>query len=130
MPGAPEPERGAGGVTPQIPARRERPDRSLPLFLHRDTYRRRRVMDAARLLPAFGAVLLLLLPVLWDDSHSTASGAVYLFAAWAGLILAAVVLARRLSAPLRGRARSRDGDGDDAGADRETIGDDAGSAGS
>jgi hypothetical protein len=71
-----------------------------PLFLHRDTYRRRRIMDAARLLPLFGTALMLL-PMLWADDHSTGYGAVYLFLAWAGLIATAALLARKLSEPLR-----------------------------
>jgi hypothetical protein len=78
----------------------------MPLFLHRDTYRRRRVMDAARLLPLFGAALLMV-PLLWAGDHGTASGAVYVFVAWFGLIGAAALLSRRLSAPLRARVRAR-----------------------
>ncbi|MEE4118008.1 MAG: hypothetical protein V2I65_03230 [Paracoccaceae bacterium] len=77
-----------------------------PLFLHRETYRHRRVMDAARLLPLFGTALLLL-PLLWAEDHATASGAVYLFLAWFGLIVAAGLLARRLAAPLRARDHAR-----------------------
>ena len=103
MPGAARTEHEADAALPQGAPRRGS-GKALPLFLHRDTYRRRRVMDAARLLPAFGAALLLL-PVLWDDSHTTAAGAVYLFAAWACLILCAAILARRLSAPLRQRTQ-------------------------
>ncbi len=71
-----------------------------PLFLHRETYKRRRVMDAARLLPFLGTALLLL-PMLWAESHLTSMGAVYLFLAWFILILAGAVLARRLAEPLR-----------------------------
>jgi hypothetical protein len=78
--------------------------RRAPLFLNRDSYRRRRVMDAARLLPLFGAALLLM-PVLWAEGHSTAMGAVYLFVAWLGLIVTAAILSRRLSEPLRRRVR-------------------------
>ncbi|RDC71984.1 hypothetical protein DLJ49_12830 [Rhodovulum sp. 12E13] len=63
-------------------------------------------MDAARLLPFFGTALLLL-PLLWADEHATASGAVYLFLAWFGLIVAAGLLARRLAAPLRARDQAR-----------------------
>ncbi len=77
-----------------------------PLFLHRETYRHRRVMDAARLLPFFGTALLLL-PLLWAEDHKTASGAVYLFLAWFGLIVAAGLLARRLAAPLRALDHAR-----------------------
>ncbi|MEM0938118.1 MAG: DUF6611 family protein [Pseudomonadota bacterium] len=74
--------------------------RRAPLFLHRETYRRRRIMDAARLLPFFGTALLLL-PMLWAETHRTSMGAVYVFVAWFGLILVAALMARRLSEPLR-----------------------------
>jgi len=85
-----------------------------PLFLHRDTYRHRRLMDAARLLPLFGTALLLL-PLLWAEDHATSSGAVYIFLAWIGLIAVAAVLSRRLSAPLRARDRARMENAGDAG---------------
>lgn len=71
-----------------------------PVFLGREIYRRRRVMDAARLLPAFGAVLLML-PLLWARDHGTAAGMIYLFVVWFFLIGAAALIARRLSEPLR-----------------------------
>jgi peptidoglycan/LPS O-acetylase OafA/YrhL len=67
-----------------------------PLFLARAVYRRRRLRDAARLLPVLG-LLLLLLPGLGRETGSGARDAVYLFAIWAALILAAAVLAPRLS---------------------------------
>lgn len=57
-------------------------------------------MDAARLLPFFGTALLLL-PMLWAETHRTSMGAVYVFVAWFGLILVAALMARRLSEPLR-----------------------------
>ena len=84
------------------------PGRGGPLFLHRDTYRRRRVMDAARVLPILGAALLLL-PLLWAPDHTTASGAVYLFLAWFILIIGAAVLSRKLSEPVRLRDRAARG---------------------
>ncbi len=78
-----------------------------PLFLERQTYRRRRLMDAARILPVLGFVLILL-PVLWSGSGDPASGgigtaaeAVYLFGLWLVLILAAALLSRALRAALR-----------------------------
>jgi len=71
-----------------------------PVFLERRSYRRRRLMDAARLLPVVGA-LLFLVPLLWGpgpgESASTAEGMIYIFAVWAGLIVLAAVLARRLA---------------------------------
>lgn len=72
-----------------------------PLFLGRAGYKRRRLRDAARMLPVFGAFLLLL-PILWDPAGSpardTAPDGVYLFAVWAGLIALAAVLAPGLRA--------------------------------
>ncbi len=76
-------------------------DRSrVPLFLGREIYRRRRIMDAARLLPAFGTALLLL-PMIWAREHGTAAGTVYTFIIWFLLIIAAAFLAHRLAEPLR-----------------------------
>jgi hypothetical protein len=68
-----------------------------PLFLEREAYRRRRLADAARILPVLGLVLFLL-PALWRQpgDPNTATEAVYLFAVWALLILAAALLARPL----------------------------------
>lgn len=68
-----------------------------PVFLERQSYRRRRLMDAARLLPVMGA-LLFAVPLLWPGADD--AGAVdpvpmshairYIFAVWALLILASV----------------------------------------
>lgn len=68
-----------------------------PVFLERQTYRRRRIMDAARVLPVAGFVLILL-PVLWSrgDGTGVASEAIYLFVLWFVLVLAAAALARPL----------------------------------
>lgn len=65
------------------------------IFLERQTYRRRRLIDAARLLPVFG-MLIFAFPVLWARDSGTASGVLYLFGAWLVLIVFAFVLARRL----------------------------------
>lgn len=63
-----------------------------PLFLARHGYRRRRIMDAARVLPVLGAFLFAV-PLLWSGSDggdpATGMGVVYIFVIWAGLILAA-----------------------------------------
>lgn len=70
-----------------------------PLFLARQIYRRRRVADAARLVPVVGA-LLFLVPILAansDDGASSARGGLYVFTVWAGLIVVAAVLSRPLS---------------------------------
>jgi hypothetical protein len=66
-----------------------------PLFLARRTYRRRRLMDALRLLPWLGAFLFGL-PLLWRDP-ATSHGLLYLFAAWALLIVLSAALARRFT---------------------------------
>lgn len=71
-----------------------------PVFLNPGTYRRRRLRDAARLLPVVGAFLVLL-PILWapgmTETRDTAPDGIYLFAVWAGLVICAALLARRLS---------------------------------
>lgn len=81
----------AGGLNPDRP-------RS-PLFLQRQSYRRRRLMDAARFLPVLGLVLWAV-PLLWssgDEDGVASSGALtYIFGIWMGLILAAFVLSLRL----------------------------------
>ena len=86
-----------------------------PVYLARGSYRRRRIMDAARLLPFVG-VFLFALPMLWGSEESpgatTAREGLYLFAVWAGLILAAGVLARFLAAGLEeGRSGEEPGEG-------------------
>ena len=67
-----------------------------PLFLERQSYRRRRLGDAARLLPILGAILFLL-PVAWTEAAGTGSGLIYLFSVWAGLIAAIFLISRRLA---------------------------------
>jgi hypothetical protein len=64
------------------------------MFLARESYRRRRLGDAARLVPFLGFVLLLL-PVLLT---STTDALVYIFTVWALLIVIMGVLSRRLAA--------------------------------
>jgi hypothetical protein len=70
-----------------------------PLFLARAPYRRRRLRDAARILPVLG-LFLLLLPLLWapDARMALAAGdVIYFFAVWLGLILLAAAFAPGLS---------------------------------
>ncbi|MDU8946566.1 hypothetical protein [Ovoidimarina sediminis] len=69
-----------------------------PLFLARETYRRRRMMDAARILPFLG-VFLFLVPAIWGGAVSTLSGLIYLFIGWAVLIVLSAVIARVLARP-------------------------------
>jgi uncharacterized membrane protein YgdD (TMEM256/DUF423 family) len=72
-----------------------------PLFLARANYRRRRLMDAARLLPVLGWILFMV-PLLWFAEGSeiagarTAVGGLYIFAVWGVLILCAACLSRPL----------------------------------
>jgi hypothetical protein len=70
-----------------------------PPFLARDSYRLRRLMDAARFLPAFGFVLMLL-PLMREDPQtgtaSAASEGAYLFAVWLMLILSTAPMSRGL----------------------------------
>ncbi|MFV0293799.1 MAG: hypothetical protein ACK5II_11550 [Paracoccus sp. (in: a-proteobacteria)] len=67
-----------------------------PIFLERAAYRRRRLQDAARLLPLV-TLLMLLLPV-WLVPHalSGAAGVVILFLFWVLVILASALIHRRL----------------------------------
>lgn len=72
---------------------------SPPVFLERQSYRRRRLTDAARLLPLAGAALFAV-PLLWPTAEDAGSGIapmptsvaiIYLFSIWAALILANVL---------------------------------------
>lgn len=79
-----------------------------PLFLARAPYRRRRLRDAARLLPVFG-MFLWLLPLLWaPEARLSLSSAdvIYLFAVWLVLIL----LAAAFASGLRGGEAAEDED--------------------
>ncbi len=80
-----------------------------PLFLTRSTYRRRRLMDAARLYPMIGGVLFVL-PVLWASGSGTAAGVLYLFGVWALLIAGTAALSRRLPSQGEGEI-PEDGEG-------------------
>lgn len=84
---------------------------TVPLFLARAVYRKRRLRDAARLLPVVG-VFLLLMPGLWSGDTSKDPTAwsqdwLYILAVWAGLIVVAAWLAPGLAASEQGA----DGDG-------------------
>lgn len=71
-----------------------------PLYLRPASYRRRRRRDAARLLPFVGGFLFLL-PMLWAPARgvlrATAQDGIYLFVAWAAMIVLAFGIARSLS---------------------------------
>ena len=80
-----------------------------PVFLERQSYRRRRVIDAARMLPFIG-MLLWLIPLLWREDGEVAvrssSAILYLFGVWILLVAGAAVLSAKLA------AQSRDGTGE------------------
>lgn len=72
-----------------------------PLFLERQSYRRRRIIDAWLLLPIFGAFLVFI-PLLWEehtvqDRPFLAEKGLYIFAVWFGLVAASAVLSRLLT---------------------------------
>lgn len=73
-------------------------DTRRPVFLERDLYRRRRVIDAAKLLPICGIVLFLFPVLTLDDRQpdqiATASRLIYFFSVWFFLIAVAFVLSR------------------------------------
>lgn len=84
-----------------------------PVFLAASRYRQKRIRDAARLLPAVGAILLVI-PLLWTPSSEQGgvgnSGALlYVFGVWAVLILAALLLSRILR-PDEEEAPAEEGD--------------------
>ena len=68
-------------------------------FLALPGYRRRRLIEAIRMLPLAG-LLVFLFPLLWPQSGETAvttsRGAIYLFSGWFVLILGAAAGARAL----------------------------------
>ncbi len=75
----------------------ERP--KISFFLPQDGFRRRRLADAARILPVLGGILMMI-PMLWGvdqggeaDPAKTSNAAVYVFCVWAGVIIAAAMLA-------------------------------------
>ncbi|MCC5993204.1 MAG: hypothetical protein JJT99_11845 [Rhodobacteraceae bacterium] len=71
-----------------------KPPKNTP-FLARDSYRMRRLMDAARFLPVLGLILLLL-PLMRLDQQAetppTAAEAAYLFLVWFALVAAAFLM--------------------------------------
>ncbi|RPE71820.1 hypothetical protein EDD53_0950 [Pacificibacter maritimus] len=75
--------------------------RRTPLYLARASYRRRRLIDAQRLLPIF-LFLLYLIPLLWGDEATNtpvgdgARGYVHVFSVWFGAIVIAGLITRAL----------------------------------
>ncbi|MGR3468463.1 MAG: hypothetical protein ACU0CI_11355 [Shimia sp.] len=65
-------------------------------YLRQPIYRRRRVADAARVLPILGGVLVFI-PLLWaEGAVRTSSATLYLFGVWGGMIVLGAILSRIL----------------------------------
>lgn len=80
-----------------------------PVFLERQSYRQRRLIDIVRLLPIFG-VLLWLMPLLWlleePPGVPTSSAILFIFAVWILLIGGTFFLTRWIA---RGPVPDEDG---------------------
>jgi len=91
--------------------------RAAPPFLAQRAYRRRRMIDAACLLPLAGAFAFFL-PILWRPQATpqpdTVFGMAYLFGAWALLILLARVMAHLITRTPDKAAGELEVDGDAA----------------
>ncbi len=78
-----------------------KPPRRRAIFLAPRPYRRRRLRDAARLLPVLG-VFFFVLPALWSPAgqglRRLSGDVIYFFTVWALLIGIAAIFARGLSA--------------------------------
>lgn len=83
--------------------------RTRRLFLDRAAYRRRRLIDAARMLP-FVLALAVLVPPMWLPRHfSFGTGTLWLALGWIAVIAATAALHRAI-----GPARAAPEDDDDA----------------
>jgi len=68
------------------------------VFLARRSYRRRRMADAARLLPLAGGILFCV-PLLWkaaDGGARTVGAMIYVFALWVLLVVVSALVSRHL----------------------------------
>lgn len=85
---------GSQGADPKAPLGADPSVASPKLFLEPQPYRRRRWIDAARLLPVFGVLLLVVPPGLLPAGRqsSTTSLFIYLFLVWVALICAAALV--------------------------------------
>ncbi|WP_293444851.1 hypothetical protein [Planktotalea sp.] len=71
------------------------------VFLERRSYRQRRLIDAARILPVVGIVLWFV-PLVWPSAEengeiSTSSASTYIFTIWIGLIVVGALVAWRMA---------------------------------
>ena len=72
-----------------------------PVFYERRAYRLRRLADLSRALPLAGAILLILVPVLWSQGTgpTTSRAILWLFGVWAVMVgVAAWLAALRIDA--------------------------------
>ncbi|MGB0661597.1 MAG: hypothetical protein ACPGNV_15640 [Mangrovicoccus sp.] len=85
----------------------KRPGR--PVFLERESYRQRRVVDACRLVPLFGLAFFLI-PLLWPEAPTEgaalAQRGAYIFSVWFGLVWATAWLSMKLTQHLNEAPRS------------------------
>ncbi|MEL6915533.1 MAG: hypothetical protein AAFP13_13625 [Pseudomonadota bacterium] len=76
-----------------------------PVFLERASYRRRRIADAARVLPVFGGGLVMV-PLIWaregEGAVTTVDAFLYIFGIWALMIGLAAFMAPLLKRIGRG----------------------------
>ena len=84
---------------PDLPPDLPRPSARPGLFLARDSYRQRRLRDAARMLPVLG-IIIWLIPLMWRRESGQAGGmaaaVVFVFAGWVLLIVLTGLVVRRL----------------------------------
>lgn len=91
------------------------PRPAAPLYLAREPYKRRRLIDAHRLLP-IGVFLLFLVPLVWGGGETDAAiglgvrSYVHVFVVWGGAIALAAFISRALMrADLAGEAQATEG---------------------
>lgn len=81
------------------------------VFLERQTYRRRRLIDWIKMLPLIGVVLWLV-PLLWPtegpEQVSSADAIIYVFVIWFILVLAKALSARALEGVSAAEDEARD----------------------
>ena len=75
-------------------------ERRKSVFLERQGYRRRRLVDTIRILPVIGA-LLWAVPLLWPTGEeggvATSDAVIFVFVVWFGLVVAGAFLSRAVA---------------------------------
>jgi len=86
-------------------------ERPKQVFLERQNYRRRRLIDFIRMVPVIGAILWAV-PLLWSTEEgrqvATSDAIVFVFFVWFALVGVGCVLARSLRDGNDGSERTRD----------------------